>query len=100
MITAMNRRTSEMILLGFILKGLQQKYDKGSFPPPTGTFRRKSTTKDSEAPRPHGGASRRGSFVHIVPLDPAFKAGIAGHVPVKKRHHFHPCELLFATESL
>jgi len=33
MITAMNRRTSERILQGFILKGLQQKCDKGSFLP-------------------------------------------------------------------
>jgi hypothetical protein len=81
----MNRRTSEMILLGFILKGLQQKYDKGSFPPPTGTFRRKSTTKDSEAPRPHGGASRRGSFVHIVPLDPAYPA-LAGRCTVRPKN--------------
>ena len=37
----------------------------------------------SEAPRPQGGASRRGSFVHIVPLDPAYKTGLTGHVPVK-----------------
>jgi len=28
-------------------------------------------------------ASRKGSFAHIVPLDPAYKAGLAGHVPVK-----------------
>jgi hypothetical protein len=34
-----------------------------------------------EAPRPQGGASRKGNFVHIVPLDPAYKAGLAGHVP-------------------
>jgi hypothetical protein len=27
-------------------------------------------------------APRRGNFVHIVPLDPAYKAGLAGHVPV------------------
>jgi hypothetical protein len=38
----------------------------------------------SEVPRPQGGTSRRGSFIHIVPLDPAYKAGLAGHVPVKK----------------
>jgi hypothetical protein len=38
-----------------------------------------------EAPRPQGGASRRGSFVHTVPLDPAYKAGLAGHVSVKGR---------------
>jgi hypothetical protein len=24
----------------------------------------------------------KGSFVHIVPLDPAYKVGLAGHVPV------------------
>jgi len=36
-----------------------------------------------EAPRPQGWASRKGSFVHIVPLDPACKAGLAGHVPAK-----------------
>jgi len=30
-----------------------------------------------------GRASRKGSFVHIVPLDPAYKAGLVGHVPVK-----------------
>jgi hypothetical protein len=39
----------------------------------------------SEAPRPQGGASRRGSFLHIVPLDPAYKAGLAGHVPAKEK---------------
>jgi len=37
-----------------------------------------------EAPRPQGGASRKGNFVYIVPLDPAYKAGLAGHVPVKR----------------
>jgi hypothetical protein len=36
-----------------------------------------------EAPRPQGGASRKGNFVHIVSLDPAYKVGLAGHVPVK-----------------
>jgi hypothetical protein len=25
----------------------------------------------------------KGSFVHIVPPDPAYKAGLAGHVPAK-----------------
>jgi hypothetical protein len=25
----------------------------------------------------------KGNFVHIVPLDSAYKAGLAGHVPVK-----------------
>jgi hypothetical protein len=28
----------------------------------------------SEAPRPQGGASRKGSFVHIVPLNPVYPA--------------------------
>jgi hypothetical protein len=37
----------------------------------------------SEAPRPQGGASRKGNFVHIVALDPTYKVGLAGHVPVK-----------------
>jgi hypothetical protein len=32
-----------------------------------------------EAPRPQGGASRKGDFIYIVPLDPVFKAGLAGH---------------------
>jgi len=43
----------------------------------------------SEAPRPQGGASRRGSFLHIVPL-PACRQGPhlsrlsgTGHVPAK-----------------
>jgi hypothetical protein len=49
--------------------------------------------KSCEAPRPQGRASRarsgepdasKGNFVHIVPLDPAYKAGLAGHVPVKR----------------
>jgi hypothetical protein len=35
-----------------------------------------------EAPRPQGAASRKGDFVHIVSLAPAYKAGLAGHVPV------------------
>jgi hypothetical protein len=38
----------------------------------------------SEAPHPQGGASRKGSFVHIVSLDPAYKAGLSGHVPAKR----------------
>jgi hypothetical protein len=36
-----------------------------------------------EALCPQGGASRKGNSIHIVPLDPASKAGIAGHVPAK-----------------
>jgi hypothetical protein len=43
-----------------------------------------------EAPRPQGGASRKGNFVHIVPLDPAYKAGLAGHVPVKIQNSREP----------
>jgi len=47
-----------------------------------------------EAPRSQGGASRarsgeqaasKGSFVYIVPLDPASKAALVGHVPVSAR---------------
>jgi len=37
----------------------------------------------SEAPRAQRGASRKGDFFYIVPLDPAYKAGLAGHLPVK-----------------
>jgi hypothetical protein len=29
-----------------------------------------------------GGASRQGSFIYIVPLDPALKSGVKGHVPI------------------
>jgi hypothetical protein len=39
----------------------------------------------NEAPRPQGGASRKGNFIHIVPLDRAYKAGLAGHVPAKEK---------------
>jgi len=39
----------------------------------------------NEAPRPQGGASRKGNLIYIVPLDPAYKAGLAGHLPVKRR---------------
>jgi hypothetical protein len=34
-------------------------------------------------PRPQAGASREGNIVLIVPLNPAYKAGLAGHLPVK-----------------
>jgi hypothetical protein len=44
----------------------------------------KLSERKSEAPRPQGAASRRGSFLHIVPLDPTYKAGLAGHVPAKE----------------
>ena len=36
-----------------------------------------------EASRPQAGASRKGNIVLIVPLDPAYKAGLVGHLPVK-----------------
>jgi hypothetical protein len=36
---------------------------------------------ESEASRPQGGASRKGNLIYIVPLDPAYKAGLAGHLP-------------------
>jgi hypothetical protein len=43
--------------------------------------------RNYEAPRPYkGGASQRGNFVHIVPLDPDCKAGLAGHVPPNPSH--------------
>jgi len=31
----------------------------------------------------HAGASRQCNIIHIVPLDPAQRAGLAGHVPVR-----------------
>ena len=37
----------------------------------------------SEASRPRAGASRERNTVLIVPLDPACKAGLAGHLQVK-----------------
>jgi hypothetical protein len=37
--------------------------------------------KNSEAPRPQGGTSRHCYIIHIVPLNPAYKAGPAGHGP-------------------
>jgi hypothetical protein len=51
-----------------------------------------SDTSRSEAPRPQAGAFRarsgerkasQGNIVLIVPLNPAYKAGLAGHLPVK-----------------
>jgi hypothetical protein len=41
-------------------------------------------TSGSEAPRQQGGASRKGNFILIVPLDPAYIAGLAGHSPVSR----------------
>jgi hypothetical protein len=43
-----------------------------------------------EAPRPQAGASRERKTVLIVPLGPAYKAGLAGHLPVKTSPHLHP----------
>ena len=44
-------------------------------------------TGDMKPPTRHAsardGASRKGNFVHIVPLNPAYEAGLAGHVPAK-----------------
>ena len=37
----------------------------------------------SEATRPQGQASQKGNLIYIVPLAPAYKAGLAGHLPVK-----------------
>jgi hypothetical protein len=50
--------------------------------------------KTCEAPRPQGGASRKRNTVLVVPLDPAYKAGLAGHLPVNKTRpqqaaHYH-----------
>jgi len=60
----------------------------------------KPSERKSEAPRPprqdgtgtarvRGHASgeqnvSKGSFLHIVPLDPTYKVGLAGHVPAKE----------------
>ena len=50
--------------------------------------------RQSEAPRPQAGASRarsgerkvsKGNIVLIVPLDPAYEAGLAGHLPAKDK---------------
>ncbi len=52
--------------------------------------------KCSEAPRPQAGASRarsgerdasKGNIVLTVPLNPAYKAGLAGHLPVNHKMH-------------
>jgi hypothetical protein len=45
--------------------------------------RSQQSPKLCEAPHSQGRASRKGSFVHIVPLAPACRAGLAGHVPAK-----------------
>jgi hypothetical protein len=36
-----------------------------------------------EAPRPRAGAPRGGNNILIVPLDPANKVGLTGHLPAK-----------------
>jgi len=43
---------------------------------------RPKSYETGEAPRAQRGASRKGDFFYIVPLDPAYKAGLAGHLPV------------------
>jgi len=40
-------------------------------------------SNECEPLRPNGEATRKGNFVPIVPLNPAYKAGAAGHVPAK-----------------
>jgi hypothetical protein len=54
------------LLTGFLSLEPAQK----SFDLPRGRQVKKIGKEASEAPRPQGGASRRGSFVYIVPLDP------------------------------
>jgi hypothetical protein len=34
-------------------------------------------------PAHSAGAFRKGNFILIVPLDPTYKVGLAGHLPVK-----------------
>jgi len=34
-------------------------------------------------PAHRAGASRKGNLIYIVPLDPAYKAGLAGYLPVR-----------------
>jgi len=38
-----------------------------------------------EAPRPRADASRQGNIIHIVPLCPDYKTGLAVHVPVTNK---------------
>jgi hypothetical protein len=40
-------------------------------------------SNEYEAPRAQPGASRKGDLFYLVPLDPAYMAGLAGHLPVK-----------------
>jgi hypothetical protein len=68
------------------LRYIHARFSEDSFPKSTALAffpRYYITIENSEAPRPQGGASRKGNFIHIVPPDPTYKAGLAGHVPVK-----------------
>jgi len=53
-------------------------------------FRARRTTQqfdfNSKAPRARSGELdvSKGSFIYVVPFDPAYKAGLAGHVPAKE----------------
>jgi hypothetical protein len=47
--------------------------------------------RENESPCPQGGASRKRNLVYIVPLDPAYKAGLTGHLPVKERNEDDLC---------
>jgi hypothetical protein len=58
-------------------------------------------SQNGEAPRPQGGASRARSgeqdaskrnSIHVVPLNPAYKAGFAGHAPAKRLREFSVTE--------
>jgi hypothetical protein len=53
-----------------------------------------------EAPRPQGGASRKRNTVFIVPLDPAYKAGLAGHLPARDNYAVSLTDKDFQTGSL
>jgi hypothetical protein len=46
---------------------------------------KKRQLTESEAPRPQARASLKGNVALIVPLDPAYKAGLAGHLPAKDK---------------
>jgi len=35
-------------------------------------------------PAHRAAASRKGNFILMVPLDPAYKAGLTGHLPAKE----------------
>ena len=48
------------------------KFEMGSSPPTGGASRARSGEQDAS----------KGSFVHIVPLDPPKRWSVAGHIPV------------------